>query len=143
MNSTTKWIISTGVATVIGCGGGAFAYLQYSSQQSREIGRIEAENSYLREQIVQLKQEKEKLIVNLNAWDSAYRKIETELSAARSRLTAVQSDECDKIWLEVLSLENTASRANAWNYGAERKQEIQNQISETKKTHQICLSSRR
>ncbi|MBV4552289.1 hypothetical protein HU742_014180 [Pseudomonas sp. SWRI102] len=143
MNNTTKWIISTVVAIVIGCGGGAFAYLQYSSQQSREIGRTEAENSYLREQIAQLKQEKEKLIVELNAWDSAYRKIDTELSTTRLRLAAVQNDECEAIWGEVLSLEITASRADGWNYSLERKQEVQKQISETKKIHQTCLSSRK
>jgi hypothetical protein len=143
VNSTTKWIISTVVGVVVGSGGGAFAFLQYSSQQSREIGRIEAENSYLRNQIAQLKLEKEKLIVDLKDWDSAYRKIGTEFSNARSRLAALQNDECETIWLEVLSLENTASRADTLESSSERKQEIQNQISETKKTHQVCLSSRK
>lgn len=143
VNSTTKWMISTVVGIVVGCGGGAFAFLQYSSQQSREIGRIEAENSYLRDQIAQLKQEQEKLIVDLKAWDLAYRKIDTEFSTARLRLAALQNDECETIWLEVLRLEDTASRADEWNYSLERKQEIQNQIGEHKKTHQICLSSRK
>jgi len=143
VNDTTKWIISTVVAVVIGCGGGAFAYLQYSSQQSRDMGRIEAENSHLRDQITQLKQEKEKLIIDLNAWDVAYRKVDTELSTTRSRLAAVQNDECETIWIEVLRLENIASNADGWNYSLERKQEIQNQIAEHKKTHQICLSSRK
>lgn len=143
MNNTTKWIISTVIAVVIGCGGGAFAYLQYSSQQSRELGRIESENSYLRDQNVQYKQEREKLIGDLKAWDSAYRKIETELSTARSRLAAAQHDECQAIWTEVLSLENLASWADVRNYSLERRQELQSQIAEHKKTHQICLSSRK
>lgn len=143
VNNTTKWIISTVIAIVIGCGSGAFAYLQYSSQQSRELGRIESENSYLRDQIAQFKEERDKHIGDLKAWDSAYRKIETELTTARSRLAAVQHDECQAIWTEVLSLENSASWADARNYSLERRQEIQNQIAEHKKTHQICLSSRK
>lgn len=143
MNNTTKWIISTGVAIVIGCGSGAFAYLQYSSQQSREMGRIEAENSYLKDQIVQLKQDKEKLIGDVKAWDLANRQKDTELSTARFRLASVQNDECEAIWFEVLRLETDASWAGAHDYSLERRQELQTQIAEHKKTHQVCLSSRK
>lgn len=54
MSSKSAWI-TTVTAIVFGCAGGAFAYLQYSSQQSREIGRIEAENNYLKDQVAQFK----------------------------------------------------------------------------------------
>ncbi|NVZ22652.1 hypothetical protein HX794_23690 [Pseudomonas costantinii] len=143
MNDTTKWIISTAIAVVIGCAGGAFAYLQYSSQQSREMGRIEAENSYLKDQIVQLKQDNEKSLVDLRAWELAYRNKDAELTTARSSLASVQHDECKTIWLEVLSLENTLSWASTRNYDPERRDELRSQIAEHKKTHQICLTSRK
>ncbi len=57
VNDTFKWVVTTATAIVVGCAGGAFSYLQYSSQQSREIGRIEAENNFLKEQAAQSRQD--------------------------------------------------------------------------------------
>jgi len=143
VNDTSKWIISTATAIVIGCAGGAFTYLQYSSQQSREMGRIEAENSYLKDQVVQFKQGNEQLHSDLRAWELAYRNKEAELTTVRSSLASVQRTECETIWLEVLSLENDLSWASAREYSSERRDELRAQIAEHKKTHQVCLSSRK
>ncbi|PBP44203.1 hypothetical protein [Pseudomonas syringae] len=142
MDETLKWIgVISGI--VFGCGGGAFAYLQYSSQQSREIGRIEADNTYLRDQAVQLKQENAKLRSDFQTWEMTYRRKEDELASVKSSLASAQADECDKIWRETLNLENTLSWATIRNFSEETRQELRTEISDHKKTHQVCLASRK
>jgi hypothetical protein len=142
VNNALKWIGAIS-GIVFGCGSGAFAYLQYSSQQARDMGRVEAENTYLRDQLAQAKQDKAKWRSDLDAWDVAYRKKEDELASARSRLASVQNGECNEIWQEILSLENDLSWASARQYSSERREELRSEITEHKKTHQVCLASRR
>ncbi|KPW97077.1 MULTISPECIES: hypothetical protein [Pseudomonas] len=142
MDNTLKWIGAiSGIA--LGCGSGAFAYLQYSQQQSREIGRIEAENSYLRDQSTQLKQENARLLSEYKELNTAYRNKEVEISSAKSELYAVQNNECGKIWNKILGLENSLSWAGIRGYSQEQRQELRAGITEYKKTHEVCLASRK
>lgn len=141
MNNALKWVGAIS-AIVLGCGGGAFAYLQYSSQLSRDIGRIEAENNYIKDQFAELRQQNVRLIADAKESAVAYRKKEEEVALAKSNLASIQNDECNDIWRETLSLENDLHRASYTDSSPERREDLRNEISEHKKTHQVCLASR-
>lgn len=52
MNLKNKYIVSIS-AIVMMCVGGAYTLMVYNSQQSRELGKVEAENSFIKEQLAQ------------------------------------------------------------------------------------------
>lgn len=172
MNTKTQWIITTASAMIFGCASGAFIYLQYSSQQSRQIGRIEAENSFLKDQVSHLKQDNTALrlkvdestaannlhLVEASHFKSQLQQRDTQLADANRQIEqlsgqaqrfaalADSSKRCAPDREEIVELQKELAGRSFASFGhppdAQRKAEINALLDQHHKTLQTCLSAK-
>lgn len=172
MNAVSRWFIGTGITVITALTIGGFTLASMWSQQSKEFGKIEADNQHLSTQNAELRQQNASLRERLDDMVSssstsnsnasrlqeaaednkarlseAYSLLES-LQKENSRLTflADSAQRCAPFRTEIERLQNALTGQERFSMGqppgAERKAEINSHIIQQHESLRACLSAK-